>query len=76
MVIFFENTEIDKVLCNKTKSVEDIYIKTIAEKYKYEKRQIVKELNKLGIIALLSKPKDLTVNALNKYLKLKSLGKI
>lgn len=72
MVIFFDNTELKSLIESKSANMEDIYIKTIAEKYRYEKQLIVKELQKNGIIAVLSTPQNLTVNALNKYLELKT----
>jgi hypothetical protein len=52
--------------------MEDIYIKTIAEKFVQEKRLIVKELRKNGIVTLLTTPENLTINAINKYLELKN----
>lgn len=76
VVIFFENTELETMLLEKAKSVEEIYIKTIAEKLLHEKRQIVKELNQHGIHAIFSKPQNLTVDTINKYLALKSTGLI
>jgi hypothetical protein len=52
--------------------VEDVYIKTIAEKFEFEKRLIVKELKKHGILSVLTPPEQLTINAVNKYLELKA----
>lgn len=72
MVVFFENTELKELIETKTAKTEDIYLKTIAEKYRYEKQLIAKELQKQGIIAVLSTPQKLTVNSLNKYLELKN----
>lgn len=72
MVIFFDNTELKTLVESKPSTIEDIYIKTIAEKYRHEKGLIVKELQKQGIIAVLSAPQNLTVTALNKYLELKA----
>jgi len=76
VVIFFENTEVKKILKNSAKSTEEIYIQTIAEQFAYEKKQIIKELKKYGIHAILTEPKNLTVNTINKYLQLKSAGLI
>lgn len=59
-----------------SKTIEDIYTKTIAEKFSYEKRQIVKALNQRGIHTILTPPKELSVNAINKYLELKARGLI
>jgi uncharacterized protein (DUF58 family) len=71
MVIFFENTELKHLTEKPVSTMEDIYIKTIAEKYRYEKQLIAKELQMHGIISVLSTPQKLTVNSLNKYLELK-----
>jgi len=37
---------------------------------------MVKELNRNGIMAVLTSPKNLTVNALNKYLEIKAKAMI
>jgi uncharacterized protein (DUF58 family) len=71
LVIFFENTELKALVDGPSDSLEDIYIKTIAEKFMFEKRQMVKELHKNGIQAILTVPEQLTVNTINKYLELK-----
>ena len=72
VVVFFENTELVTLMESKAKTTEDIYIKTIAQKYALEKKAMVKELHQLGIIAVLSTPQNLTINTLNKYLELKN----
>jgi len=56
--------------------VEGIYIKTIAEKFAYDKKLIVKELARHGIQSILSSPQNLTVNTINRYLELKARQKI
>ncbi len=76
MVIFFENTELKSLIEQEAETMEDIYIKTIAEKYSLEKRMMVKELRRNGIVAVLTTPKDLTINSLNKYLELKSRQRV
>lgn len=76
VVIFFENTEMRSLLDTPTATLKEIYHKTIAEKFSYDKKLIVKELNKLGIQALLTAPENLTVNTINKYLELKARGMI
>lgn len=72
LVVFFENTELHKLSHLTTNSLEDVYIKTIAEKFEFEKRLIVKELQKHGILSVLTPPDKLTINAVNKYLELKA----
>lgn len=72
LVVFFENTELKSLIDGKVASLEDIYIKTIAEKFAYEKRLMVKELHKNGIPSILTTPENLTVNTVNKYLELKT----
>ncbi len=72
MVVFFENTELHSLSHLDAQNVEEVYIKTIAEKFEFEKRLIVKELKKHGILSILTPPEKLTVNAVNKYLELKA----
>ena len=72
LVVFFENTELKTLTESKVSTVEDIYIKTIADKFVYEKRLMIKELHKNGIASILTTPENLTVNAINKYLELKT----
>jgi len=74
VVIFFENTELKQITDKRPKSTEDIYIKTIAEKLRYEKKQIVRELKRNGIFSILTEPQNLTVNTINKYLEMKAKG--
>jgi uncharacterized protein (DUF58 family) len=72
LVVFFQNTELQTIADATVYNIEDLYIKTIAEKFAYEKRLIVKELNKHGVLTLLTTPEALTVNAINKYVELKT----
>jgi uncharacterized protein (DUF58 family) len=72
LVVFFENSELDDLRNSQAKDIEEVYIKTIAEKFAFEKRIIAKELSKYGILSILSSPKNLTVNTINKYLELKA----
>jgi uncharacterized protein (DUF58 family) len=72
MVVFFENTELNKLAHADAISLEDVYVKTIAEKFMYEKKLVVKELQKYGILTVLTTPQHLTINSINKYLELKA----
>ncbi|MDX1672289.1 MAG: DUF58 domain-containing protein [Balneolaceae bacterium] len=76
VTIFFKNTELDALLEMEPENDEQIYIKTIAEKFAYEKREIVKELNRHGIQTILTPPRELAVETINKYLELKARGLI
>ena len=72
VVVFFENTELQKLSREHASNVEEIYIKTIAEKFIYDKKQIVFELSKHGIQSILTPPSELNVNVINRYLEIKS----
>ncbi len=72
VAVFFENTELRDFIERPAQNTEEIYQKAIAEKFAYEKRQIVKELKMYGIHSILTAPNMLTINAINKYLELKS----
>ena len=72
MVVFFENTELKALSEKPVHDIESLYTKTIAEKFGFEKKMIVKELANHGILAVLSSPHQLTINSVNKYLELKA----
>ncbi|MDB5209619.1 MAG: cell division protein DivIC (FtsB), stabilizes FtsL against RasP cleavage, partial [Sediminibacterium sp.] len=72
LVVFFENTELSELQQLSADSVEKIYLKVIANKFALEKRLIVKELQKNGIMALLTSPEKLSANTINKYLDIKA----
>lgn len=74
VVIFFEDVETESIIRQKGHATEDIYFKTIARQFAYEKRQIAKELRQNGIHSILTAPENLTVNTINTYLALKSRG--
>jgi uncharacterized protein (DUF58 family) len=74
VVIFFENTELNKMAAEPVLTTKAIFEQTIAEKFVYEKKLIVNELNKHGIQTILTEPKELTVNTINKYLEIKARG--
>ncbi|MGB3342597.1 MAG: DUF58 domain-containing protein [Aequorivita sp.] len=74
VVIFFENTELKSFLNQKASTTHQVFEKTIAEKFIYEKKLIVNELHKYGIHCILTAPENLTVNTVNKYLEIKARG--
>lgn len=74
LVAFFENTEFEKILDSSIDNAEDAFRKGTAEKMSNDKRLIVKELNRNGIHTILSKPEELTINSINKYLEFKARG--
>ena len=76
LVVFFENTELKTLSEQPAKDVEGIYIKTIAEKFAYDKKLMVKELASHGIQSILTSPQNLTINTVNRYLEIKAKQKI
>jgi len=72
LVVFFENTSLGELTRGDAKDIEGLYVKTIAEKFAYEKRLIVKELQQVGVATILTAPQNLTVNIVNKYLEIKA----
>ncbi len=74
VVIFFKNTELNTLITNKAEKVQQAYDKVIAEKFAFEKRLIVNELQKYGIQSILTSPENLTIDTINKYLEIKARG--
>ncbi|MDI9312742.1 MAG: DUF58 domain-containing protein, partial [Limnohabitans sp.] len=72
VLVFFENTELKLVTENKPENIQQVYTKIIAEKFIQEKKIIVSELRKNGILSILATPQKLTINTLNKYLEIKA----
>lgn len=71
-VVFFQNTLLKHIHEVQPDTLEGIYIKTIADRFDFEKKQIVKELRRHGILSVLTTPEELTVDIVNKYLELKA----
>lgn len=76
VVIFFENTELVSFANQKTNNTQEIFEQTIAEKFIFEKQLVVNELRNYGIQTMLTKPENLTINTINKYLEIKAKGLI
>lgn len=74
VVIFFKNTELKSLIEDPAETVQQAYDKVIAEKFAFEKRLIVNELQKYGIQSILTSPEDLTIDTINKYLEIKARG--
>jgi len=74
VVVSFLNEEIVELANQKTKGERNFFDQSIAERFLQEKQQINQELNLAGIYTISTLPKDLTVNSINTYLKVKSRG--
>jgi uncharacterized protein (DUF58 family) len=72
VVIFFENTELHTLIHKDAENTQEIYFKTIAEKFELEKKLITKELTAYGIQSIYTAPENLSINTINKYLELKA----
>ena len=76
VVVFFVNTEIEKLAKIKVEDTEGIYHQTVAKKFLSEKRTIAQILRQHKIQTILTTPADLSINSINKYLELKARGLI
>jgi uncharacterized protein (DUF58 family) len=74
VAVFFENVGLDEVRSGPADDVMGVYVKGVAEKLSAEKHAIVGELRNHGVQALLTRPEHLTVDVLNRYLRIKALG--
>lgn len=76
VVMIFENTELMDYAEKDVEFIQDIYTQTIGQKLIREKKQMAHKLRMYGIQTILTKPEDLSINTVNKYLELKSKGLI
>jgi len=72
VVISFINSELKESAAINCESTSDIYFKTIAEKSIIEKEKIMQKLNANHIQTILTKPEDLSLQVINKYLEIKA----
>jgi uncharacterized protein (DUF58 family) len=72
LVVFFKNSELFDIINNKAENIKQVYNKIIAEQFAFEKRSIVQELKKYGILSILTAPEDLNIQVINKYLEIKA----
>ena len=72
VVVFFENTELQTLTELNAEGLQEIYLQSVAERFSFEKKLIVRELTKHGIQSILTAPAQLTINTINKYLELKA----
>ena len=76
VVVVFENAELIHYYKKTSKTLKEIYNRTVAHKFANEKKLIVQELGHYGIQTIHTKPEDLSIKSINKYLELKSRGLI
>jgi uncharacterized protein (DUF58 family) len=76
VVVFFQNNELEDVAFQRIDSVQEIYQSAVAEKLITTKMVIAKELRQNGIQTILTRPEDLSITTINKYLELKARGVI
>ena len=74
VVVIFSNSELNQLANTSSSKIRGIYDKIIAEKFIYEKQLIIKEMQSHGIQTILTEPKNLTINSINKYLEIKAKG--
>ncbi|WP_369598072.1 DUF58 domain-containing protein, partial [Mesonia mobilis] len=74
VVVFFKNTELEDLIEKETENVFEITEQTVARQFKNDKQIMVNELQRHGIQTVLTTPKNLTINTINKYLEVKSRG--
>ena len=76
VVVFFENSEFDSRLKSEGEGIEWQYRQILIEQSMADKVAMTNELNTLGIQTVISKPEDLSIQTINKYLEIKARGLI
>ncbi len=72
VVITFINTELGDRASLQSQTKEDIYRKTTAQKILVDKEKIVNMLRANNIQTIHTRPEDLNINVINKYLEIKA----
>jgi uncharacterized protein (DUF58 family) len=74
VVVFFENPKLSAQARARAETVEDIYVKTMAERFVREKEAVVRTLRQNGCYAVHTPPQQLSTRTINQYLELKAQG--
>ena len=72
VVIFFSNSELVRVQQMPIQNISNLYLNTFATKTLLEKEQIRDMLQYHGIQTILTEPKRLSIDVINKYLEIKA----
>lgn len=72
VVIFFINTELANASKSIVSDLEGVYLHTFIHKALREKEMIQNRLQALGIQTILTRPNDLSIEVINKYLAIKA----
>lgn len=72
VVVMFENEEMSRYVEGEAQDVDQIYRHTIATSLVYEKQKIHRQIKALGISCILTKPSELNIATINKYLEIKA----
>jgi uncharacterized protein (DUF58 family) len=76
MVVFFQNSELQELAFQPSKTIHEVYQSAVAERMISIKSKVARELRQNGIQTVLTLPEDLSINTINKYLELKAKGAI
>lgn len=72
VVISFINSEIEEATLEECNSTSDIYYNTIARKSIVDKQKVMHKLQLNNIQTILTRPEDLSLDTINKYLEIKA----
>lgn len=76
LVINFEHEGLNQTANGSASSTEEVYLSALAREMAEEKQQLAIMMRHHGIQVILTKPEELTVNSVNRYLELKARGMI
>lgn len=72
LVIFFKNAELEGMIEAPARRAREVYDKAIAKQLFDEKRAIRNLLHQHGILSLYTRPQNLKVDVINKYIEIKT----
>lgn len=76
MVVFFQNSELQELAFQPSKTIHEVYQSAVAERMISIKSKVARELRQNGIQTVLTLPEELSINTINKYLELKAKGAV
>jgi uncharacterized protein (DUF58 family) len=76
VMVLFKDEELDARANRHSESITELYQGTLAKQHLSEKEEIAKKLQRQGIQTIVSTPDALSIDVINKYLRLKTRGMV
>lgn len=76
VVTMFENTEVTQLSTTPSTTTDNVYLRTTAEMFAWQKREVIAQMRQHGIMAVYARPENMGLATVQRYVEMKSRGVI